>query len=237
MRYPGLNALLASEGDPYAPIHGNTFVWEGVTYGVVVQDYGASGKLAWLDRNLGASRAATASDDAQSYGDLYQWGRDADGHEEINRFVGDGKTTSGTTSTLATTDTPGHGDFILAPNEPLDWRDPQNNNLWQGSDGTNNPAPPGWRIPTETEINTERLSWDTNNAAGAFGSALKWPLTGFRSLSNGSLVNVVSHGYYWSSTVSDSRAQFMFFSNQHSNAAMSSSDRANGRSVRCVRTI
>jgi uncharacterized protein (TIGR02145 family) len=34
---------------------------------------------------------------------------------------------------------------------PYDWRVPQNDNLWQGVDGTNNPCPEGWRIPTQTE--------------------------------------------------------------------------------------
>ena len=232
MRYPGLNALLS---DPFAPVHGNTFVWKGFTYKVVVQDYGAAGKLAWLDRNLGASRVAESSTDTQSYGDLYQWGRLADGHEETNRFVGDGKTTSGTTTTLATSDIPGHGNFISAPDSPSDWRDPQNDNLWQGVNGINNPAPPGWRVPTETEWETERASWDTNNAAGSFGSALKWPIAGRRFYDGGGFSFVGSRGYYWSSIVSGSDARRMFFSS--SSAAMGTDQRAFGYSVRCVRTI
>lgn len=40
----------------------------------------ATGKT-WMDRNLGASRAATSPTDASSFGDLYQWGRGADGHQ------------------------------------------------------------------------------------------------------------------------------------------------------------
>jgi hypothetical protein len=43
----------------------------------------ATGKI-WMDRNLGASRAATSSADAEAYGDLYQWGRAADGHQKSN---------------------------------------------------------------------------------------------------------------------------------------------------------
>ncbi len=35
----------------------------------------------WMDRNLGASQAATASNDVASYGDYYQWGRFSDGHQ------------------------------------------------------------------------------------------------------------------------------------------------------------
>jgi hypothetical protein len=34
-----------------------------------------------MDRNLGASQVATSSTDPASYGDLYQWGRPADGHQ------------------------------------------------------------------------------------------------------------------------------------------------------------
>jgi len=36
----------------------------------------------WLRQNLGATRVATIMTDAQSYGDLYQWGRWTDGHEK-----------------------------------------------------------------------------------------------------------------------------------------------------------
>ncbi|MGA1583494.1 MAG: hypothetical protein ACO4CH_09580, partial [Saprospiraceae bacterium] len=35
----------------------------------------------WMDRNLGASQVADSSSDANSYGDWYQWGRFADGHQ------------------------------------------------------------------------------------------------------------------------------------------------------------
>ena len=35
----------------------------------------------WMDRNLGATRVPTSASDAQGYGDLYQWGREKDGHQ------------------------------------------------------------------------------------------------------------------------------------------------------------
>ena len=57
----------------------------------------------WMDRNLGASRVAINSTDSEAYGDYYQWGRLADGHE---------KSTSQTTGELSTTDVPSHGNFI-----------------------------------------------------------------------------------------------------------------------------
>jgi len=183
----------------------------------------ATGKT-WMDRNLGASRAATSSSDAEAYGDLYQWGRAADGHQ---------KRTSGTTSTLSSSDTPGHGDFIIGMGSPYDWRSPQNNNLWQGLNGTNNPCPTGYRLPTEAELNAERLSWSSNNAAGAFASPLKLPVAGSRDGSYGSLYVVGSFGYYWSSTVSSTNSRYLGF--RSSNASMGSSGRANGFSVRCLK--
>lgn len=76
----------------------------------------ASAGQVWMDRNLGASRAAISSTDSLAYGDLYQWGRATDGHE---------KRTSGITSTLSTTDNPGHDDFITTSSWPWDWRSPR----------------------------------------------------------------------------------------------------------------
>lgn len=182
-----------------------------------------TGKI-WMDRNLGASQVATSSTVAAAYGDLYQWGRSADGHEIR---------TSGTTTTLATSDTPGHGNFITSGSYPYDWRNPQNDNLWQGVSGTNNPCPAGYRLPTEAEWEAERTSWSINNAAGAFASPLKLPVAGYRSNSNGSLYSVGSFGYYWSSTVDGTYSRLLLF--YSSNAGMNSLSRALGNSVRCLK--
>lgn len=179
----------------------------------------------WMDRNLGASQAATSSTDSDAYGDLYQWGRGTDLHE---------KRTSGTTSTLSNSDTPGHGNFITSSSSSnYDWRSPQNDNLWQGLRGTNNPCPSGYRLPTEAEWEAERQSWGSNNAAGAFASPLKLPMAGWRSGSNGSLGSVGSFGYYWSSTVDGASSRFLFFSSN--GASMFSDDRAYGYPVRCIK--
>jgi len=178
----------------------------------------------WMDRNLGASQAATSSTDAAAYGDLYQWGRRADGHQ---------CRISASTSTLSSIDQPAHGDFIIAPNAPYDWRSPQNANLWQGVNGLNNPCPSGYRLPTDTELEAELSSWSQNNNAGAFSSPLKLPMAGYRSESNGSLANVGADGYYWSSTVSGTQSRDLYFIS--SNAGMSGYNRAYGFSVRCIK--
>jgi uncharacterized protein (TIGR02145 family) len=176
-----------------------------------------------MDRNLGASQAATSSTDALSYGDLYQWGRGSDGHQCRN---------SNTISTLSSTDQPGHGDFIIVSFAPYDWRSPQNNNLWQGLNGINNPCPSGYRIPTETELNAERTSWSIQDSAGAFASPLKLPLAGRRAAS-GSLSTVNSYGRYWSNTVSTTNSSYLDFSSGL--ALVTSVARLQGSSVRCIK--
>ncbi|MDI6401180.1 PEGA domain-containing protein [Balneolaceae bacterium ANBcel3] len=184
----------------------------------------ATGRI-WMDRNLGASRAATSSTDAEAYGDLYQWGRAADGHQKRN---------SPTTSNLSSSDQPGHGSFILSSRDTnWDWRSPQNDDLWQGVNGINNPCPSGYRLPTEAEWEAERGSWSSNNAAGAFASPLKLPLAGFRYSSSGSLFAVGSGGRCWSSSVSGSGARGLGFGS--STAGMGSYSRARGYSVRCTK--
>jgi len=195
---------------------------DGLTYGTVL---GADGKC-WLDRNLGATQVATSSTDASSYGDLYQWGRAKDGHQII---------TSGTTSTLSTTDDPGHDDFILDGNtSPYDWRSPQNNNLWQGVSGTNNVCPVGFRLPTQAEWSTLVSAENITNSASAFASSLKLPVAGLRYRSSGGVLGRGSHGYYWSSSVTGVFAYTVDFNSGAVNSPNGSS-RAYGFSVRCVK--
>ena len=118
---------------------GTGFTWSDVTNAT-------TGKI-WMDRNLGATQVATSSTDADSYGDLYQWGRLKDGHQ---------CRTSSTNATNSADNVPGHGDFITEGSSPYDWRDVQNTNLWQGARGINNPCPGSYRLPTEAELEAER---------------------------------------------------------------------------------
>jgi hypothetical protein len=137
------------------------------------------------------------------------------------------------TSALSSIDQPAHGNFITINSGNDDWRSPQNGNLWQGVNGINNPCPSGYRLPTETEINAERLSWVTNNASGAFGSPLKWPVAGVRSNSNGAISGIGVSGVYWSGTTMGPNSRDLGFDN--SSAYMESRSRARGYSVRCIK--
>jgi hypothetical protein len=190
------------------------------TYGTVV---GANGKI-WLDRNVGATQVATSSTDKDGYGDLFQWGRLDDGHQVR---------TSSTTTTLSNSDDPGHGNFIKVNSSPNDWRSPQNNNLWQGVNGINNPCPDGYRLPTEEEWDTERLSWSSNNAAGAFASPLKLPVAGRRDFNDGIVYLEGVIGINLSSTVFGPSSTGLYFNNTE--ALVISLAHARGISCRCIK--
>ena len=185
-----------------------------------------TGKI-WMDRNLGASQAATSSTDAAAYGDLYQWGRRSDGHQ---------CRTSNTTTTLSSSDQPAHGDFITISmlDAPTDWRSPQNSNLWQGVNGINNPCPNNFRLPTSSELDSERLSWISSDASGALSSPLKFPLAGRRTTSGlVSLSGTAGGSIYWSSTVNGINSNYISFDEGSSNSG--AQYRAFGFSVRCIK--
>ena len=198
-----------------------------------------------MDRNLGATQAATSSTDFNGYGSLFQWGRAADGHQLINwTSSGSGGGVNGTTTTLSDTDTPTTSQYIitqyhLAPGTIVnsnDWRSGHNNNLWQGINGINNPCLWGYRLPTETEWEAERQSWTSNDANGAFASPLKLPLAGFRHpLGSIGISQGMEYGYYWSSTINGNESKVLTFSVYDSNANISNHGRSFGLSVRCIK--
>jgi uncharacterized protein (TIGR02145 family) len=174
-----------------------------------------------MDRNLGASQVATSSTDHLSYGDLYQWGRSSDGHQLRS---------SGTTTNMATSSAPGHDKFIISGVSPYDWLVTQNDNLWQGINGINNPCPNGYRIPTILELNNEISEFSSQNAAGAFASLLKLPLAGYRYSSDGMFYEEGILAIYWSSTI-DKNNLLIESDNIFDNLL----PRSYGYSVRCIK--
>jgi len=189
----------------------------------------------WLDRNLGATRVATSANDYLAYGSLFQWGRLNDGHQCItwtNANTGVGQ--NGSTTTASNSNTPGHSMFIKGNLPSSDWRVPQNNNLWQGVSGINNPCPSGFRIPTAAEMVEEIASWGSKNTTGGYGSSLKWAVAGYREFYDATVYDAGVAGGVWTSTVyNNTKAMILWVSS--TDAYTLDDFRAEGYSVRCIK--
>ena len=195
------------------------------------------GIQTWMDRNLGARRVATAINDVLSYGNHYQWGRPADGHEIT---VWNGATpTSGrgfynatALEALATSDAPGNANFILTNVTPFDWRSDNNNNRW--ATANQGPCPVGYHVPTNAQWATADSFGAWNNNTDTYNSALKLPSAGRRFSITGLLYNQGSLGFYWSSTVNGTYARYLAFGITAARTSYGS-DRASGFTVRCLK--
>lgn len=178
----------------------------------------------WMDRNLGALRPAESLSDKDAFGDLYQWGRFADGHQCRN---------SSTTNTLSNIERPEHSNFIVTIESPYDWLTWQNDDLWKGVGIGNNPCPCGYRLPTLNEFKEEAKSWSSQNATGAYASTLKLPLAGHRHYGNGEIYSTGVQGYYWTSDVEGDKA--MDFNINQNFLKHEAIFRSDGSSVRCIK--
>lgn len=217
--FPGISA---SNPSPYAA--GSNFCGSMPT--AVIEVLSPLTNKIWMDRNLGAFRAANSPTDANAYGYLYQWGRGSDGHQCRN---------SPTTGSLSSTDQPGNNDFIVPTAGNYDWRVTVNPSLWQGVNGTNNPCPTGYRVPTITELNAERATWSSNSEQGAFSSPLKLTVAGRRTpgAEGGALTEETVVGRLWSSTVDSDESKLLVFG--YGNAYLYNYARSYGFSVRCIK--
>jgi len=201
---------------------------QGITYNTVISPY--TGKI-WLDRNIGASQVCTSRNDSACYGDYYQWGRDTDGHE---------KSSSPLQSTLAT-DINNVGDNYILRNEEsphgdwvklnIDGDSSQRTEKWSSLDGSS-VCPSGFRVPTENELKAETINEGVSNYNSAYNSFLKLPSAGARNLNNGSMLNVNSYGYIWTTSLKQPHPLALYF--YSSGSIMDILNSTFGSSVRCI---
>ncbi len=223
--FDGVDVDIIAEGEiEYPPENtppGECFQFDNNSYCVVI---GRAGEL-WLDRNLGAVNTPENLSDGTGFGDLYQFGRGSDGHEIRTSAIMIGPSSSLLPGT----------DFLSKTKRPYNWfSGSDKDNVWQGTTGTNNPCPNTWRLPSEIELNAEIISWESQNAAGAFGSPLKLILGGKRD-NLGTLVETGSTGYYWSYSLNTGADSAKALRIDSTSASVNDKNRVEGISVRCIK--
>ncbi len=199
----------------------------------------------WLKHNLEAEytrvgspyfnpdAVPTGHTDTLAYGNLWQWGRVSDGHQQV--VYTDNSTGHGAHgTTTAKSDNPGNNLFILGPG---DWRVNNNDLLWMSINTPNQVCPRDWRLATDDEWYSIR-DGSGGNGAGNFGtfvppSFLHLTLTGFREKADGLLYSVGNHGEYWTSTVRGGKAQAMHVEQYYLDSNFNSRDKTDGAAVRC----
>lgn len=208
-----------------------TFNYKGqpVTYTTV---RGADGKI-WLQQNLGSSQVATSVSDADSYGDLFQWGRWDDGHQARN------STTANVPSPNSPDGLSNSSSFILGSW----WGGNDLNDQWTASPNSvsavNAADPckaigPNWQMPTQADWTDAKNAEGINNPATAYESKLKLPAGGNRSFTDGSFGFVGQRGYFWSSTPTGLGAKYLYIGTTIGNPS-AGAPRGQGSSVRCLK--
>jgi len=214
---------------------GETIVFNGVTYKTIKSPYT---ERIWLDRNLGALRVCQSYNDKLCYGDYFQWGRSADGHEKPN---------SPRIDEEARRLDVNHGYFIYGESDwayASSWSDAEDVDedgslryvRWARTDGSSI-CPKGFRVPTIDELKAETLAQGVKNRDDAFNGFLKLPTSGRR---NGYHIGEYEYlgyiGFIWSSSPDGARAQNLYFSPENADTTKMGWDyRANGSAVRCIR--
>ncbi|MDY3318441.1 FISUMP domain-containing protein [Riemerella anatipestifer] len=221
---------------------------------------GPDGKT-WLNNNLGAEYArvgsldfnptkqATSKTDYKAYGSLFQWQRKPDGHELITwtsstngtpKYTGSGSLSSSWTNA-------GTNRFINGEDTYASWlnttvnQQTANHQLWRAN-GTNNPCPLGYHVPTLAELQALHTAITGATGTNSSGNSNMWNETGLRLPASGGRIWVVgsfgdrsSHGRFWSSEASNSSHSWsLWFSSRNSGAGYNDY-RAFGFSVRCIK--
>lgn len=228
--------------------------------GAKTANSGNSGWLSFMCYNLGAdpnlsmedqmAYETTLNTDATVMGDLYQWGRNTDGHEKRTSEV----TTTLATNIQATEPAEVIGKFIADGTTPNWVTGISDLKLWDVPKTPNDPCPEGWRVPYYQDIydlgTGANLYTNWGTYANTFGyftggtNGLKvstqgivtlfLPADAYRSKINGELSAIGTVGRY-SMSGNDGTVYKGHFKFTESNLQTWESDWATlGRSVRCV---
>lgn len=211
-----------------------TYMGEVVSYTTV---RGADGNI-WLQQNLGSTATAGAMNDEAAYGDIFQWGRWADGHQkrdsELRRTVAEPNNPRGAAAV--------GNKFIIS--SPSWWDERALTDTWSAASSdlvsdTDGCDPckalgQGWQLPTQQDWTNLVSVENITNMATGYASNLKLPATGYRSNTTGEYTYVGARGYYWSSGTSNTGGRFVYLSTGIVTPS-SGAPRGQGAAIRCVK--
>lgn len=180
----------------------------------------------WLDRNQGADQVCVSKTDTNCYGDLYQWGRQINGHEIRT-------STTTTTQMIAIDDT---NDSFVYSNS--DWAsvdtDGSARQALMTSNDNDKYCPPNYRVPTKAELQAE-LDISTPFDDTNFDGFLKIPQAGYRYSGDGVLTNVGLEADFWVNDTNDTTNGWSALITSGSLQSPQIANRAYGFSVRCIK--
>lgn len=231
---------------------------DGITYKTVRLGDGS----VWLQQNLGSSRVATAVDDAQSYGDLYQWGRWTDGHEKrmpvfsrtITAAEPNPNNPAGLIKQWGANVNPYyyHSSNTWWYSSTTQFNGANLTDTWSAASPALATATNGcdpcrlllgstWRLPTQPEYigllnNSFVTGTAISNLNSGFNSHLKFSAGGYRDRFSTSIGDIGSNGYYWTSTAisaNNSQVYYLRLGTIINSYSLTGDWRGYGYSIRC----
>jgi uncharacterized protein (TIGR02145 family) len=196
----------------------------------------------WMDRNLGAKKVCENQTDDDCYGDYYQWGRSADGHEtkdsesqdeNPNKFPYKGsnrfeKATQGSNDWSVSDEAESRSTYVE-----------ERQDYWAGEDQNDDDfkliCPKGWHVPTQDELDKLVEEEGIINKSTAMDSTLKLPPAGRREASSSTLLLSSETGYIWTTEIDEDNENQSKAFTFDDHASWSSRYRAEAMSVRCIK--
>ena len=208
----------------------------------IMCDITAKDGKTWGDKNIGACRPCESQTDELCYGDLFQWGRGADGHEKrVNTEIQDLNPMTFPYIGSALHEVANKGDFDWLNSNSTEEKSAfvaERTASW-GQRSNNPVCPEGWYVPSKAELQKLMDSEGIIDGATAFASSLKLGLAGARSAKSSTIESAGIVGYVWSRDsdgLGATNAGNTAYSFTYDGiATFSRPYKAEGHSVRCIK--
>lgn len=215
------------------------FIYKGnsVTYTTVRAKDGN----IWLQQNLGSSRVATASNDSQSFGDYFNWGRWDDGHQYQ-------------ASTLQGVPAPnnplglnaGANPFYWNTASPYWWAAGALTDTWNASSpkdvGPTSGCDPckkllgeNWKVPSELEFAALKTAEAIDTRNDGFSSNLKIPFTKYASSTGANTFFSAQSRLWTNNAAANGSARYFSLPGDGSTTTFGAASRAGAYTIRCIK--